>query len=387
MLIYFIHGVATKDASYAKKLINLIQEECKRQNQPLPHCHAGFWGNVLMGTAKLWRDIDQELQIQKQKDGKFNPDKAFRFQNFRKEYFSYFIGDAFSYLSSDRGGKIRRIIADQLIDLVRAHPAEEELHIVAHSLGTVILWDVLFSDRFPTSDPAHEIRSLIGKERGKVSLSSVTTMGSPIPFLNLTLGIDTNQIQNFLERHQKNRLIWNNLINSYDIIAYPIRPLFDTQVNSSKILVTDHYLEAITDLFDSVEIASVVFNSLNAHSYYLGSDKVAKIIMETIHELNKSKNNRNAESVHVAVYQLVKTTTITEDKSQLSRVLNLDTIVMAKKFRDGSGQIKITRNPLGLYHLYVLDRQEKCLYAGYSGFLHDINGLKQTFETIVSQFC
>ncbi len=88
MLIYFIHGVATRDASYANKLIKLIEEECKRKNLPIPYCHAGFWGNVLKGTEKLWRDIEQELQTQKQKNINFNPEQSFRYQNFRKEYLS-----------------------------------------------------------------------------------------------------------------------------------------------------------------------------------------------------------------------------------------------------------------------------------------------------------
>ncbi|MGV2388747.1 MAG UNVERIFIED_CONTAM: hypothetical protein LVR29_12035 [Microcystis novacekii LVE1205-3] len=57
-----------------------------------------------------------------------------------------------------RGKQIRRIIADQLIDLVQAYPQETELHIVAHSLGTVILWDLLFSERFDPRIPLHEIR-------------------------------------------------------------------------------------------------------------------------------------------------------------------------------------------------------------------------------------
>ncbi|BCU13184.1 hypothetical protein [Microcystis aeruginosa] len=54
MLIYFIHGVATRDASYANKLIKLIEEECKRKNLAIPYCYAGFWGNVL-GSISLTR--------------------------------------------------------------------------------------------------------------------------------------------------------------------------------------------------------------------------------------------------------------------------------------------------------------------------------------------
>ncbi len=70
MLIYFIHGVAIRDTNYAKDLIKLIQERCKLLNQELPHFHTGFWGDVLKGTDNLWRDIDQELHNQKQRDRK-----------------------------------------------------------------------------------------------------------------------------------------------------------------------------------------------------------------------------------------------------------------------------------------------------------------------------
>jgi len=348
MLIYFIHGVATRDASYANKLIKLIEEECKRKNQIIPYCYAGFWGNVLKGTEKLWRDIEQELQTQKQKNSNFNPEQSFRYQNFRKEYLSYFIGDAFSYLGSDQGTQIRRIIADQLIDLVQAHPRESELHIVAHSLGTVILWDLLFSERFDPKDPAHEIRDLIGKERGKVSLSSVTTMGSPIPFLNLTLGIDTNQIEKFISQHQGRRLLWNNLINSSDIIAYPIRPLFDSITDVSKILMSDYYLEATGNIFDSVEIAAVVLNSLNAHTYYLASDKVAKNIVETIYFNQQDYNHGNSYSNNncfdLAIERIATISGVTKDVVKMKPLK--EKILLEGKFKDASGYIYLALREL-----------------------------------------
>jgi len=126
-------------------------------------------------------------------------------------------------------------------------------------------------------------------------------MGSPIPFLNLTLGIDTNQIEKFISQHQSQRLLWNNLINSSDIIAYPIRPLFDCITDVSKILMSDYYLEATGNIFDSVEIAAVVLNSLNAHTYYLASDKVAKNIVETIYFNQQDYNQGNSYSNNTCV--------------------------------------------------------------------------------------
>jgi hypothetical protein len=388
MLIYFIHGVATRDANYANKLIKLIQEECKRQNRPIPYCHAGFWGNVLKGTEKLWRDIDQELQKQKQKNSDFNPDRSFRYQNFRKEYFSYFIGDAFSYLGSDRGKQIRRIIADQLIDLVQAHPAETELHIVAHSLGTVILWDVLFSERFDPKDPAHIIRYLISKERGKLSLSSVTTMGSPIPFLNLTLGIDAKQIEKFITQHQGKPLIWNNLINSYDIIAYPIRPLFDSITDESKIFMNDYYLEAITDLFDSVEIPAVVFNSLNAHTYYLESDKVAKNIVDTVylsqHSYNNGSSSNDTTFVNLAIEKISKIPGVTKDIVKMKPLK--ENILLEGKFKDASGYIYLSSDLYRVHHVYIWDNHQNLVYAVYVGWIH-AEGLKNSVAEIMGQLC
>jgi hypothetical protein len=36
MLIFFIHGVATRDAQYAHDLKELIKEEFTKKNKPLP---------------------------------------------------------------------------------------------------------------------------------------------------------------------------------------------------------------------------------------------------------------------------------------------------------------------------------------------------------------
>lgn len=37
MLVFFLHGVATKDADYSKPLQTLLREEFNRFRQPLPH--------------------------------------------------------------------------------------------------------------------------------------------------------------------------------------------------------------------------------------------------------------------------------------------------------------------------------------------------------------
>ncbi len=47
MLVFFIHGVATRDVQYAERLKALIREEYTERNKSLPHFYSSFWGNVL----------------------------------------------------------------------------------------------------------------------------------------------------------------------------------------------------------------------------------------------------------------------------------------------------------------------------------------------------
>jgi len=53
MLVFFIHGVATKNAGYSKQLETFLKEEFIKRNQPLPYFYASFWGNVLTQTGQF----------------------------------------------------------------------------------------------------------------------------------------------------------------------------------------------------------------------------------------------------------------------------------------------------------------------------------------------
>ena len=62
MLVFFLHGVATKDAGYSRQLEALVKEEFIKRDQPLPLFYASFWGNVLNQTGQIWNWIHQDLQ-------------------------------------------------------------------------------------------------------------------------------------------------------------------------------------------------------------------------------------------------------------------------------------------------------------------------------------
>lgn len=96
---------------------------------------------------------------------KYNPqasiDSIFHYRYFREGFLSEFGGDFLSYLNPERGIAIRKLVAQQLLDFLKKNPQETELHFIAHSLGSVILWDVLFSEQFRPKDTAYEIRAMM----------------------------------------------------------------------------------------------------------------------------------------------------------------------------------------------------------------------------------
>lgn len=209
MLVFFIHGVATLTVQYADDLKKSLRDKFNEAQLPVPHFCASFWGNALGDIEKMWHGIDQDIQAIRRKDSSLDANDCFRYRQLREGMLSQFAGHMFVYLSSKRGAEIRRNLARQLIQFLNDHPHETELHLITHSLGTVILWDMLFSDRFAEDDPAHWIRRLI---RGlsndsddptpsrMVDLKSITTMGSPILFFNMMLGIDPQRVKDFAAR-------------------------------------------------------------------------------------------------------------------------------------------------------------------------------------------
>lgn len=245
MLVFFLHGVATKNADYAKPLQALLRKEFNQRQQPLPHFYAGFWGNVFKQTGQMWNWIHQDLQTLKTSSPYVDMQDIFRYQDIREDFISQFFGDALTYFNTERGFVIRDILADQLYQFLKHYPQEAELHIVSHSLGSVILWDVLFSNRFANDDPAHTIRSLITpsiqSHTGKVQLKSLTTMGSPILFFNMMLDVTPEPIQAFLSRYKTEALRWINILHSSDIIAYPLQSSLKT-ADQPNLFFRDRYV-------------------------------------------------------------------------------------------------------------------------------------------------
>ncbi len=158
MQVFFIHGVATKDAAYSKRLQHLLREEFSKRDKQLPHFYGSFWGAVVSEKGRIWNRVHQDLRELKKNYPHVDSRDIFRYQEFREDFISDFFGDVLTYFNTERGRDVREIIAQQLHKFLQNSSQEEELHIIAHSLGTVVLWDVLFSGRFPEDDPAYIIQ-------------------------------------------------------------------------------------------------------------------------------------------------------------------------------------------------------------------------------------
>lgn len=301
MLVFFIHGVATREACYSSNLQQLIKTEFSHREEKNPHFYAGFWGSALTDMGKIWNGIDDDLAAVKKKYPKIDSQEIFRYRTFREGLFSQFLGDFFTYMNSDKGREIRKTIAQQLYNFIKENPNNSELHIVAHSLGTVILWDILFSDRFSAKDPALSIRAMIRelenqtdvKLKNQVNLKSITLMGSPILLINMMLDVRPEKVNQLADSYSSEQpLRWLNLIHASDLIAYPLKASLHLAENSC-LKFTDEYLLEDVNLAEKTARSlgqpdlAMVLGSSDAHSNYWNCPQTARLITNNI--LNQQK--------------------------------------------------------------------------------------------------
>ncbi|NES96395.1 MAG: hypothetical protein F6K32_14410 [Desertifilum sp. SIO1I2] len=156
---------------------------------------------------------------------------------------SDFLGDFLIYQNPERGKRIRKTISEQLSGFINDYPRHNQIHFIAHSLGSFILWDLLFSQVLSSDDP-----SFIFRERlNQLDLVSITTLGSPLLFLKEMLDINFSSINSFLKTASRksntnsHKLRWVNIIHSSDLIAYPLKAAIEDEIGS-ELLFYDQYV-------------------------------------------------------------------------------------------------------------------------------------------------
>lgn len=326
--VMFIHGTNTREKpytiTYAEKLFDRIKAEVLRQNSSLH----------LQAAPLYWGEADNKAEKMLQRTySKSNQWSHFWFRDARNTLVLRFIGDAALYLSRYTGAKVVIELKNQILRQLGNHQPGDRLHLVTHSLGQVILFDLLFSSRWDLPPQAStipldedcksgktpteqvlcaqqnvtKIRSLFyglePKPQEGIRLVSVHTMSSPLTLFSL---IDvsptennwsevthdiTPRLQQFLhnlarENHQR-RLLWKNFAHPGDFLAYPLNPLLPEMVDPERQFI--HVEDIITELgwldmliwpIRSTTLAMI--DSITAHTGYWQSRKVAKGIADSI---------------------------------------------------------------------------------------------------------
>lgn len=301
--ILFIHGVSTRyereQPYYADKLFARIQNNAG-SSLSLEKV-ALYWGNVN-------KEAEENLKYQ------LKTSKAWEklwFKDFRKDQLLQFVGDAALYLSRHVGSQVVAKLKEDAQKILgtaespRYQPGDH-LHLVTHSWGTVILFDILFADRWENETiPGYQHvqairRCLFGlppNPDAGISLASIHTMGSPIALFSL-LNVNGSS-HDFKPRFQQllgnlhkvqggRKLPWLNFIHPGDPVAWPLEKVMSYLVGEQvKSLAFEDIITRNADLSDFlVEPISQTFLALlhggDAHGSYWKSSEVAKRIAQTI---------------------------------------------------------------------------------------------------------
>jgi hypothetical protein len=384
MLAFFIHGVATRDVKYSQSLIEGIRQEFAQNDQKLPYFYTSFWGHVLSDFNKIWNHIDEDLSSLKKQDPLSEASEAFRYRKFREGLVSEFAGDMFTYMNKQQGYEVRKLIADQILKFVQKHPEEKEICIIAHSLGTVILWDILFSENFDENDPAHSIRKLLSRTQEleaapTISLAGIVTMGSPILFFNAMLGIDADKIKVKINDYASRQIQWTNIVHASDIIAYPLSSSLRLDTDS-KLIFQDIFLCKDANLLEKAarkvgqQEVALVAGMVDAHTGYWSSEEVAQIVAGILQV--ERDTIKDVTRLLKQVPGMGKPTIKLHSKEYLVEMV---------RFRDGSGYLTCKKNLAQVHHVYVYDSYGTCIFTGYVDWTKT-SKLLQAIQTIRLKF-
>jgi hypothetical protein len=303
--ILFVHGVKNRNKSaFAQSAVAL----CNRIKATMTDK-----SRIVTPIPLFWGDLNIPAQQQLRQGFETAPDwKNFWIRNFRTEQVLEFVGDAALYISRYVGSQVAAQLKTQALEGLKHIQPGDRLHLVTHSWGTVILFDILFAarwedDRLDQIDPTirqsiQNIRSaLFGlppSPQNGVPISSIHTMGSPIALFNL-VNVNgasshdlTPKLKDFLKNLHDLRgnkpVIWRNYAHPGDPVAYPLEGIMPTLLDESIEYVDiddvmtgqNSFLTRLLQPF-SQTILPLLFGG-DFHGSYWTSDQVAKSIGQVI---------------------------------------------------------------------------------------------------------
>jgi hypothetical protein len=269
--ILFVHGVKHRNPDEFNRLTQEMLQTVQRT--------LGNTGRTLKAIPVFWGDLNVQPQASLRQGLEASPQwRNLWMTDFRIKEVIEFAGDAALYLSRHVGAQVVKRFHQQLLPALPgvqpgASPASSDhrLHLVTHSLGSVILFDVLFAARWddPTLDrdaSTRQTRQLVtqirnaffglGQQPGQgLPIASVHTLGSPIALFSLlsVTGDSTHDLtkdlrsllQSLYHWRGKQALPWYNYLHPGDPIAYPLQGMMPKLMGNAQLYV--HLRDIITE--------------------------------------------------------------------------------------------------------------------------------------------
>ncbi|OUL28920.1 hypothetical protein BV378_06865 [Nostoc sp. RF31YmG] len=300
--VLFVHGVKVHDSKEFERLstilLNRIRDSISDKSRVVTPIFF-FWGDLNLAAQK-------ELVAGLTASPKWND---FWFRDFRTEQILEFVGDAALYLSRHVGTQVVQRFREKGLGVLKGGNTSDRLHIITHSWGTVILFDILFARRWEDPILDVEVRNSVKELRNVlfgldpnpqsgIPLASIHTMGSPLALFSLlnisgnVNGVSTHDLTPDLSRLLANLytlrqkpLPWRNFAHPGDPIAYPIeglkRMLLD---NSTNYVDIQDVISEQGNIFNrpfSQKLVPLLWGG-EAHGSYWDNPLVGKTISEII---------------------------------------------------------------------------------------------------------
>lgn len=300
--VLFVHGVNTRNRAAFEAS---AQSMAQRLRQARPEL-------TIKPILPYWGDLSDAALKPLRRDFAADPGwSKMWFRNFRSGEVLNFVGDAALYISRFMGARVVEAIYQQALATLQGAQEGDRLHLVTHSWGTVILFDILFAGRWDSETFARyypevhrnvmAIRNTLfglGSDRlVGLRLAGIHTMGSPLALFNLInvngasghdLAPELKGMLTALQRQTGQPLCWRNFIHPGDPFAYPLtglsQSLFDEAI--AAVDLEDRFVRSWKPLDRLVGLLPQtlvpILNGGTAHGCYWDVSEVTRVIAKCL---------------------------------------------------------------------------------------------------------
>ncbi len=135
---------------------------------------------------------------------------------------------------------------------------------------------------------------------------------------------------------------------------------------------------------EAIALAPMMAGAADGHIQYWNCPETASLIASNI--LFKIEKNKPINSIQNVIERLKKVPGMTCPWTPSLRLHAFDETLEEIIFKNDTGRLLLTVNPLKVYHVYLFDRDDQCIFRGYVGLIHG-EGLKKEVNSIKQSFC